>query len=163
MDTTIQLAVIIVGALGMSIPFGLYIARMISFELRPLERGLAKVERGFFKLIGIDADRQMTWKEYFLALFMTSIISIIFVILVLSFQNIYDYQSMSTDYPQIWHLILPCQLSQIPWWQQVIVNNIRMSSHNNFSWQKNRQESTFQLSKSWRKKVVCLVMLMGTI
>ncbi|MGB8162923.1 MAG: potassium-transporting ATPase subunit KdpA [Nitrososphaeraceae archaeon] len=115
MDTTIQLAVIIVGALGMSIPFGLYIARMISFELRPLERGLAKVERGFFKLIEIDADRQMTWKEYFLALFMTSIISIIFVILVLSFQNIYDYQSMSTDYPQIWHLILPCQLSQIPW------------------------------------------------
>ena len=86
-DTTIQLAVIIVGALGMSIPFGLYIARMISFELRPLERGLAKVERGFFKLIGIDADRQMTWKEYFLALLMTSIISIIFVILVLSFQN----------------------------------------------------------------------------
>ena len=60
---------------------------MISFELRPLERPLAKVERGFFKLIGIDADRQMTWKEYFLALFTASIISIIFVILVLTFQN----------------------------------------------------------------------------
>ena len=86
-DTTIQLPVIIVGALGMSIPFGLYIARMISFELRPLERGLAKVERGFFKLIGIDADRQMTWKEYFLAMVTTTIVSIVFVILVLSFQN----------------------------------------------------------------------------
>jgi len=86
-DTTIQLAVIILGALGMSIPFGLYIARMISFELRPLERPLAKVERSFFKLIGIDAERQMTWKEYFLALLITTIISIIFVILVLSLQN----------------------------------------------------------------------------
>ena len=86
-DTTIQLSVIIVGALGMSIPFGLYIARMISFELRPLERGLAKVERGFFKFIGIDADRQMTWKEYFLAMVTTTIVSIVFVILVLSFQN----------------------------------------------------------------------------
>ncbi|HEY7108839.1 MAG TPA: potassium-transporting ATPase subunit KdpA, partial [Nitrososphaeraceae archaeon] len=80
MDTTIQLAVVLSGALGLSIPFGLYIARMISFELRPLERPLAKVERGFFKLVGIDVDKQMTWKEYFVALFMTSIISIIFVI-----------------------------------------------------------------------------------
>jgi potassium-transporting ATPase potassium-binding subunit len=86
-DTTIQLAFVILGALGMSVPFGLYIARMISFELRPLERPLAKVERGFFKLIGIDADRQMTWKEYFVALLTTSIISIIFVILMLSLQN----------------------------------------------------------------------------
>jgi potassium-transporting ATPase potassium-binding subunit len=86
-DTTIQLAVVILGAIGMSVPFGLYIARMISYELRPLEKTLAKVEQGFFKLIGIDADKQMTWKQYFFALFMTSILSVIFVILVLSFQN----------------------------------------------------------------------------
>jgi len=86
-DTTIQLGVVILGALGLSVPFGLYIARMISFEMRPLERPLAKIERSFFKLIGIDVDKQMTWKEYFLALFMTSVISIIFVFLVLSFQN----------------------------------------------------------------------------
>ncbi|MFZ0656937.1 MAG: potassium-transporting ATPase subunit KdpA, partial [Nitrososphaeraceae archaeon] len=71
----------------MSVPFGLYIARMISFELRPLEKPLAKVERGFFKLIGIDADIQMTWKQYFLALFTTSIMSIFFVMLVLLLQN----------------------------------------------------------------------------
>ena len=87
MDTTIQFAVIFVGAIGMSIPFGIYLARMISFELRPLERPLAKVERGFFRLIGIDAYKQMTWKEYFLALLTTTVISIIFVILMLSFQN----------------------------------------------------------------------------
>jgi len=86
-DTTIQLGVVLLGALGLSVPFGLYIARMISFEMRPLERPLAKVERSFFKLIRIDVDKQMTWKEYFLALFMTTIISIIFVTLVLSFQN----------------------------------------------------------------------------
>jgi potassium-transporting ATPase potassium-binding subunit len=62
-DTTIQLGVVILGALGLSVPFGLYIARMISFEKRPLERPLAKVERSFFKLIGIDVDKQMTWKD----------------------------------------------------------------------------------------------------
>jgi len=86
-DTTTQLAVVILGSIGMSVPFGLYLARMISFELRPLERPLAKVERGFFRMVGIDADKQMTWKEYFFALFTTTVISIIFVILVLSLQN----------------------------------------------------------------------------
>ena len=86
-DTTIQLTVLMSGVLGLSIPFGLYIARMISFEMRPLERTLAKVERGFFNLIGINVDKQMTWKEYFFALFLTSIISIVFVMLVLMLQN----------------------------------------------------------------------------
>ena len=75
------------GVLGLSIPFGLYIARMISLEMRPLERTMAKVERGFFHLIGINVDKQMTWKEYFLALFLTTIVSIVFVMLVLMLQN----------------------------------------------------------------------------
>jgi K+-transporting ATPase ATPase A chain len=60
---------------------------MISFEMRPLERTLAKVERGFFKLVAINVDKQMSWKEYFFALFLTSIISVIFVMLVLMLQN----------------------------------------------------------------------------
>ncbi|HEY7109061.1 MAG TPA: potassium-transporting ATPase subunit KdpA [Nitrososphaeraceae archaeon] len=87
METTIQYGVIFVGALGLAVPFGLYIARMISFEMRPLERPLAKVERGFFRLIGVDVDKQMNWKEYLIALLLTTIISAIFVFLVLSFQN----------------------------------------------------------------------------
>lgn len=63
MDTIIQLSVVLVGTLGMAIPFGLYIARMISFENRPLEKTLAKVESGFYKLVGIDVSKQMTWKQ----------------------------------------------------------------------------------------------------
>ena len=47
MDTIIQLVVLMGGTLAMAIPFGLYIARMISFEMRPLEKTLAKVESGF--------------------------------------------------------------------------------------------------------------------
>ena len=63
MDTIIQLVVLMGGTLAMAIPFGLYIARMISFEMRPLEKTLAKVESGFYKLVGIDATKQMTWKQ----------------------------------------------------------------------------------------------------
>ena len=87
MDTIIQLSVVLVGTLGMAIPFGLYIARMISFEMRPLEKTLAKVESGFYKLVGIDASKQMTWKQYFFALFLTNMIVVVFIILVLTLQN----------------------------------------------------------------------------
>lgn len=72
----------------MAIPFGLYIARMISYEIRPLERTLGAVENGFYKLVGIDVNRQMTWKEYLLALLLTDgIVAVIFFIIV-SIQNV---------------------------------------------------------------------------
>ena len=86
-DTIIQLAVLMGGTLGLTIPFGLYIARMISFEMRPLEKTLAKVESGFYRLVGINATKQMTWKQYFSALLITNMIVVTFIILVLTLQN----------------------------------------------------------------------------
>ena len=85
-DTSIiQLFVTLGGTLTLAIPFGLYIARMISYEMRPLERPLAKIENGFFRLIGIDVNRQMTWKEYFFAIIITNgvVAAFIFFILIL--------------------------------------------------------------------------------
>ena len=85
MDTTIiQLAVTLGGTLALTIPFGLYISRLISYEMRPLERQLAKVENGFFRLIGIDVNRQMTWKEYLFAIIITNgiVASFVFIILI---------------------------------------------------------------------------------
>jgi K+-transporting ATPase ATPase A chain len=60
---------------------------MITFEMRPLERTLARVESGFYRVIGINATKQMSWKEYFLALFVTNMVVVVFIILVLIFQN----------------------------------------------------------------------------
>jgi potassium-transporting ATPase potassium-binding subunit len=86
-DTIIQFTILLGGTLGLAIPFGMYIARMISFEMRPLEKTLAKVESGFYRVIGIDATKQMTWKQYFFALFLTNMIVVVFVIFVLTLQN----------------------------------------------------------------------------
>jgi potassium-transporting ATPase potassium-binding subunit len=82
--TVIQLVVTLGGTLAFTVPFGLYIARMISYEMRPLERPLAKVENGFFRLIGIDVNRQMTWKEYLFAIVITNgiVAGFVFVILI---------------------------------------------------------------------------------
>lgn len=60
---------------------------MISYENRPIERTLAIVENRFYRLIGIDASRQMNWKEYFFALLITNILVVVIIILILVFQN----------------------------------------------------------------------------
>ena len=83
MDTTIQTAIVLGGTLALAVPFGLYMARMISYEIRPLERTLAIVENRFYKLVGIDSNRQMTWKEYLFALLLVDgIVAVIFFIIV---------------------------------------------------------------------------------
>jgi len=84
-DTIIQTAIVLGGTLSLAIPFGLYIARMISYEIRPLERTLAIVENRFYKLVGINANRQMTWKEYLFALLLTDgiVAAILFTILII--------------------------------------------------------------------------------
>jgi K+-transporting ATPase ATPase A chain len=87
LDTTIQFGVLIVGTIGLATIFGTYLARMITFEMRPLEKTLARVESGFYRVIGINATRQMNWKEYFFALFLTNMVVVVFIILVLTFQN----------------------------------------------------------------------------
>jgi potassium-transporting ATPase potassium-binding subunit len=87
-DTIIQSAVVLGGTLILAIPFGLYMARMISYEIRPLERTLAIVENGFYKLVGIDANKQMTWREYLFALLLVDgIVAVIFFIMLMV-QNI---------------------------------------------------------------------------
>ena len=87
MNSIAELIVVLGGTIGVAIPFGLYIARMISYETRPLEAPLARIENGFYKIIGIDKDKQMTWKEYSLALIITNTfitsVSRIFPIIIL--------------------------------------------------------------------------------
>jgi K+-transporting ATPase ATPase A chain len=86
-DPTIQLTAVIGGVLGLAVLFGLYIARLIAYETRPLERTLSKVENGFFRVIGIDKDRQMTWRQYMAALLITNGIAAGFLFAVLMFQE----------------------------------------------------------------------------
>lgn len=87
MDPIIQLTVIIGGTLGLAVVFGVYIARLIVYETRPLEKTLSKVENGFYRVIGIDKNHQMTWKQYFFALILTNGIAFAFVFFVLLFQD----------------------------------------------------------------------------
>src|SRR6266487_84249 len=93
MNSILELVVVLGGTIGLSVPFGLYIARMISYEMRPLEAPLARVENGFYKIIGIDKDKQMTWKEYSHALLLTNVIVGAFIFFMLVFQNVLPYST----------------------------------------------------------------------
>ena len=73
MDTIILLGVLIVGTIGLATIFGIYLTRMITFEMRPLEKPLSRIEGGLYRVMRIDAPKQIKkWKEYFHALFMNN-------------------------------------------------------------------------------------------
>ena len=87
-EPIVQLSVLFGGSLGMAVLFGLYIARMISYEMRPLEKPLARTESGFYKIIGIDKDKQMTWKEYLFALVLTDGTVAVVIFIIFLIQNV---------------------------------------------------------------------------
>ncbi len=71
----------------MTIFFGIYMSRLILFDIRPLNLTFKKIEIGFYKILGINVPKQMSWKEYFFALFLTDVIVLLFIVLILTFQN----------------------------------------------------------------------------
>lgn len=83
--------------IGMALLFGRYIARMIAYENRPLEKTLGRIENGFYKIIGIDKDKQMTWKEYYLALVVTNAIVAGFIFVALVFQDVVPFATPGTS------------------------------------------------------------------
>lgn len=87
-EPVVQLAVLLGSAVTMAVLFGTYMARMITYESRPLEKTLARVENGFYRMVGIDKDQQMGWKEYLLALVVTNAIVAGFVFVMLMVQGV---------------------------------------------------------------------------
>jgi potassium-transporting ATPase potassium-binding subunit len=72
LDKTIEFGILIVGTIDLATIFGAYLARMIAFEMRPLEKTLLRVAGALYKVKGISATKQMNLKEDFLYLFMSS-------------------------------------------------------------------------------------------
>jgi potassium-transporting ATPase potassium-binding subunit len=87
LEQLIELLVLLGGTLVLATFFGTYLARLISYENRPIEKTLAIVESKFYLLIGIDVSKQMTWKQYFFALLLTDLVVAGIVISILTFQN----------------------------------------------------------------------------
>ena len=91
LNPILLIIVLLASTLSLSAILGLYMARMISYELQPLEKPLAKLERKLNKILGLGAGHEMTWKEYFIALVLTNFLAATFVFIVLVLQGVMPY------------------------------------------------------------------------
>ena len=70
-------------ALGLAIPFGRYIGKVISNERTWLDKVLNPLDKLFFKLSGIDPSKEMNWKQHLLSLLAINLVWFLLSMLVL--------------------------------------------------------------------------------
>jgi potassium-transporting ATPase potassium-binding subunit len=78
-NSIIQLAVYFILVTAISVPLGLYMARVFSNERTFLDPVLSPVERLIYKICGINPEVEMGWAGYAIAMLAFSLISMIFL------------------------------------------------------------------------------------
>ncbi|MEZ5394161.1 MAG: potassium-transporting ATPase subunit KdpA [Bryobacterales bacterium] len=69
-------------------PLGAYMARVYSGARTPLDRVLGPLERGLYRLAGVDGAAEMTWKQYALALLAFNGVGFLALYLILRLQGL---------------------------------------------------------------------------
>lgn len=81
-DALMLLGTFLVVLLVLSYPLGGYMARVLQGQsLRPMAF-LQPIERGFYRLAGVDAEQEMGWKRYSISLILFSLIGVLFTYLL---------------------------------------------------------------------------------
>ncbi len=75
----VEMAAVIILAVLLSIPLGLYIARVFSDRKRREDRFFDPIERFVFRITRIDQERDMSWKRYAVALLLFNACGILLV------------------------------------------------------------------------------------
>jgi len=78
-NSIIQLAVYFILVTAISVPLGLYMARVFSNERTFLDPVLSPIERLIYKICGINPEVEMGWAGYAIAMLAFSLISMIFL------------------------------------------------------------------------------------
>ncbi|MGP8125172.1 MAG: potassium-transporting ATPase subunit KdpA [Nitrososphaerales archaeon] len=73
--------------LGLAWLISPYLARVYKRVPGRLDRFLDPIEKGIYRLVGVDADHVMGWKEYFLAGLLVNIVQMALAFLILTFQG----------------------------------------------------------------------------
>ncbi|MBS1583852.1 MAG: potassium-transporting ATPase subunit KdpA [Bacteroidetes bacterium] len=88
MDTEILgIVTLFLATVVLAVPLGRYIARVYAGERSLLDPVMGPVERFFFRIAGIDAQRQMTWKEHLKALLTINLVWFLWAMFVLTNQG----------------------------------------------------------------------------
>jgi potassium-transporting ATPase potassium-binding subunit len=84
----LQIAVFFGILLVLTKPLGSYLARVFAGEKTLLHRGFGGLERGTYRLLGIDPEQDMKWTAYAVAVLMFSLASAVFSYAVLRLQGV---------------------------------------------------------------------------
>ncbi|BDV35533.1 potassium-transporting ATPase subunit KdpA [Methylocystis iwaonis] len=72
-----QIAIVLVAVIAAALPLGAYIARVMGGERTAFTPALAPIERGFYKLSGVDPAREQNWLAYAMAMLAFSIVGLL--------------------------------------------------------------------------------------
>jgi K+-transporting ATPase ATPase A chain len=84
---TLSLILILGGALGLAWLISPYLSRVYKRVPGRLDRFLNPIEKGIYKLVGVDTGHVMGWKEYFLVGLLVNIVQMALAFLILTFQG----------------------------------------------------------------------------
>ena len=83
----LSLVLILGSALGLAWLISPYLARVYKRVPGRLDLLLNPFEKGIYRLVGVDTDHGMGWKEYFLAGLLVNVVQMILAFLILTFQG----------------------------------------------------------------------------
>jgi len=87
----LQLGGYLASLVALGLPVGHYMARVYTGEARLAQRLLTPVERGFYRLLGIDPGREMGWREYTLTVLAISAVSLAVVYAIQRLQGVLPF------------------------------------------------------------------------
>lgn len=72
-----QIAIVLVAVIAAAMPLGAYMARVMGGERTALTPVFAPIERGFYKLSGVDPAREQNWLAYAMAMLAFSLVGLL--------------------------------------------------------------------------------------
>jgi K+-transporting ATPase ATPase A chain len=121
----LQLALFIVGLVAITPPLGRFMAHVFSGERHFLSRVFGPIERGIYKLSGVDPDYEMSWKKYAIAMLIFNILGGAVLLLM--------------EMMQAWLPLNPQHLPNVPF---PLAFNTAVSFMTNTNWQAYSGEAT---------------------
>ena len=86
-QTILQYILYLAIPIALAIPLGIYISKVMGGEKVFLSPVLAPCEGFIYKLLRIDKEKQMTWKDYLVAVLAFSLLGFVFLFLILMLQG----------------------------------------------------------------------------
>jgi K+-transporting ATPase ATPase A chain len=114
----LQLALFIAGLVAITPPLGIFLARVFAGERHFLSRPLGQIERGIYKLSGVDPAQEMSWKAYAIAMLVFNIVGGVVLLIM--------------EMTQQWLPLNPQHLPNVPF---ALAFNTAVSFVTNTNWQ----------------------------